>query len=143
MDARMRRGYLGLFGSEIDSLAQNYIVALTELRHEHNLKVKKGEFHITIASKPELQSLRNVGSLPSDDSNPLPGLAQLNDDLCRPSSSPVTFGIGSNQKGVYWVTVVWAGGQKFRTQLGLPVKHFHITLTTVDEHGIDKASAAD
>ncbi|KAG9125307.1 hypothetical protein FRC07_008165 [Ceratobasidium sp. 392] len=143
MNARMCRGYLGVFGSEIDTLARGYIATLTELRHEHDLKLKKGEYHITIASKPELQSLRSAGSLPSDDSNPLPGLAQLNDDLRRPSSSPITFGIGSNQKGVYWIAVVWAAGQKFRNQLGLPVKQFHITLTSTDEHEIDKASPTD
>ncbi|KAG9090198.1 hypothetical protein FRC06_001181 [Ceratobasidium sp. 370] len=143
MNARMCRSYLGVFGSEIDALAQSHIATLTELRHEHNLKLKQGEYHITIASKSELQSLRSTGALPSEDSKPFPGLAQLNDDLGRPSSSPIAFGLGSNQKGVYWVTIVWAAGQKFRSQMGLPVKQFHITLTSIDEHGIDKASGTD
>ncbi|KAG9086061.1 hypothetical protein FS749_003931, partial [Ceratobasidium sp. UAMH 11750] len=138
MNARMCRGYLGVFGSEIDTLARSHTVTLAGLCHEDNLKLKQGEYHITIASKPELQSLRSTGALPSEDSKSLPGLAQLNDDLGRPSSSPIAFGVGSNRKGVYWITVAWAAGQKFRRQLGLPVKQFHITLTSIDEHGIDK-----
>ncbi|QRW05852.1 ATP-dependent DNA ligase [Ceratobasidium sp. AG-Ba] len=136
MNARIYRGYLGVFGPEIDALARNFI-AMLQSRQE-NLKLKNGEYHITTASKFELQSLRSAGTLPSNDSDSLPGLTQLNNDLGRPSSSPIAYGIGGNQQGVYWVTVVWAAGQKLRSQWGLAVKHFHITLTSVDEHDIDK-----
>lgn len=145
MDARMCRGYLGIFGSQIDDIAKEYTKLLTEHfgANGQNLQLKGGEYHITIASKPELQELRASGTLsnPSDDTKTVPGIAQLNGDLQRPSSCPIVYGLGTNRKGVYWVTVAWAVGQRFRSQLNLPPKHFHITLTSVDEHGIDKVSS--
>jgi hypothetical protein len=140
MNARICRGYLGVFGPQVDALAREYTAILTELCYEQSLRLKPGEFHITIASKPELQSLRTAGTLSSDDPKTLGGLNQLKDELQRPGSSPVAYGLGGSQQGVYWITVVWAGGQKFRSQLGLLPKQFHITLTSADKHGIDKAS---
>ncbi|CAE6538863.1 unnamed protein product [Rhizoctonia solani] len=65
-------------------------------------------------------------------------LDQLNTDLEKATTSPIIYGLGTNRNGVYWVTISWATGQRFRTQLGLTPKQFHITLTSVDEHDIDK-----
>ncbi|KAF8603156.1 ATP dependent DNA ligase [Ceratobasidium sp. AG-I] len=134
MNARICRGYLGVFGPLIDDIAREYIATLKELYgspEQQPLKLKGGEYHITIASKPELQELRATGVISSDDLKTSLSLDVLNEDLQR-----------SNQQGVYWVTGVWAIGQRFRSQLGLPTKQFHITLTSIDKHGIDKVSAS-
>ncbi|KAF8760725.1 ATP dependent DNA ligase [Rhizoctonia solani] len=64
------------------------------------------------------------------------------DALEKTNTSPVIYGLGTNRNGVYWVTVAWALGQRFRAQLGLPPKQFHITLTSVDEHEIDKGPSS-
>jgi hypothetical protein len=136
----MSRGYLGVFGPQIDEIARVYIGVLTEHYGDQSLRLKHDEYHITIASKPELQRLRAAGTISSSSPNSIPGLTQLNNDLPRPSSSPIVYGLGTNRKGVYWVTVAWAAGQRFRSQLTLPPKQFHITLTSVDEHGVDKVS---
>lgn len=144
MNARICRGYLGVFGPLIDDIAREYIAALKELHggpEQQSLKIKGGEYHITIASKSELQGLRATGAIASDDLKSVLPLDALNADLQRPNMSPVIYGLGSNQQGVYWATGVWAAGQRFRSQLGLPPKEFHITLTSVDQHGINKVSA--
>lgn len=142
MNTRICRGYLGVFGPSIDNIAREYITALKELRglEQQSLRLKDGEYHITIASKPELQELRAAGTITSDDLKTSLSLEGLNDDLQRPNTSPIIYGLGSNQQGVYWATGVWAAGQRFRSQLGLPPKQFHVTLTSIDEHGIDKVS---
>ena len=145
MNARLCRGYLGVFGPPIDDIAREYIATLKELRggsKQEPLKLKGGEYHITIASKPELQELRAADTISSDGLKTSLSLDVLNQDLQRPNMSPIIYGLGSNQQGVYWVTVVWAAGQRFRSQLGLPAKQFHITLTSIDKHGIDKVSAS-
>lgn len=142
MNARICRGYLGIFGPSVDDIAREYIATLKELRgpEQQSLKLKGGEYHITIASKPELQELRAAGTISSDDLKSALPLDKLNDDLQRPSMSPIIYGLGSNQQGVYWATAAWAAGQRFRSQFGLPPKQFHVTLTSIDEHGIDKVS---
>lgn len=140
MKAQLRRGYLGVFGPEIDEIAREFTIMLTESYGDQKLQLKHAEYHITIASKPELQALRTTGALSSDEPTTIPGLVQLNNDLQRQSSTPIVYGLGTNRKGAYWVTVAWAAGQRFRSQLTLSPKQFHITLTSVDEHGIDKVS---
>ncbi|EKM61644.1 uncharacterized protein PHACADRAFT_51353, partial [Phanerochaete carnosa HHB-10118-sp] len=43
---------------------------------------------------------------------------------------------------VYFVVIIWAKGQQLRKTLGLPPKHFHITLSRQDAHGVDKGIAS-
>ncbi|KDN46366.1 hypothetical protein RSAG8_04310, partial [Rhizoctonia solani AG-8 WAC10335] len=138
MYTRICRGYLGVFGSRIDNIAKEYTQSLTEQYGSRNPQLKRGEYHITVVARHELQALRSNGTLPSNEPNAIPRLDQLNSDLEKAATSPIIYGLGTNRKGVYWVTVSWATGQRFRTQLGLPPKQFHITLTSVDEHDIDK-----
>ncbi|CAE6506924.1 unnamed protein product [Rhizoctonia solani] len=138
MNTRMCRGYLGVFGPQIDEIAKEYIRSLTGQYGNRNPQLKQDEYHITIIARHELRALRSNGTLPLNESNAIPSLDQLNSDLEKPNTSPIVYGLGTNRKGVYWVTVVWATGQRFRTQLGLLPKQFHITLTSVDEYDIDK-----
>ncbi|KAF8679916.1 ATP dependent DNA ligase [Rhizoctonia solani] len=142
MNTRMCRGYLGVFGPKIDEIANEYTQSLIDQNGDTNPQLKRGEYHITVASKHELQALRSNGTLALGESNPIPKLDQLNSALEKTNTSPVIYGLGTNRKGVYWVTVVWALGQRFRAQLGLPPKQFHITLTSVDEHEIDKGPSS-
>ncbi|KAL5640598.1 hypothetical protein ACGC1H_001169 [Rhizoctonia solani] len=137
MNTRICRGYLGVFGSRVDNIAKEYIQSLTEQYRNQNPRLKRGEYHITVVARHELQALRSNGTL-SSNTNTIPRLDQLNADLEKATTSPIIYGLGTNRKGVYWATVSWATGQRFRTQLGLPPKQFHITLTSVDEHDIDK-----
>ncbi|CAE6347854.1 unnamed protein product [Rhizoctonia solani] len=138
MYTRICRGYLGVFGSQIDNIAKEYTQSLVEQYAIRNLELKQGEYHITVAARHELQALRLNGALSSNEPKAIPRLDQLDSDLKKATTSPIVYGLGTNRKGVYWATVSWATGQRFRTQLGLPPKQFHITLTSVDEHDIDK-----
>ncbi|KAH7330622.1 hypothetical protein B0J17DRAFT_678834 [Rhizoctonia solani] len=142
MNARMCQGYLGVFGPQIDNIAKEYIQSLTEQYGNRSPQLKLDKYHITIVARHELQALRSVGTLTSNEPNVIPRLDQLNSDLEKANSSPSIYGLGTNRKGVYWVTVSWATGQRFRTQLGLSPKQFHITLTSVDEHDIDKGPSS-
>ncbi|KAF8971833.1 hypothetical protein BDZ97DRAFT_1901496 [Flammula alnicola] len=45
---------------------------------------------------------------------------------------------GKARAGIYWVVIIWAAGQQARKQLGLPAKHFHVTLSSNDIHDVDK-----
>ncbi|CAE7162005.1 unnamed protein product [Rhizoctonia solani] len=138
MYTRICRGYLGVFGSKIDNIAEEYIQALTEQYGNRNPQLKRGEYHITVVARHEFQALRSNGTILSNEPSAIPRLEQLNGDLEKATTSPIVYGLGTNRKGVYWATVSWAAGQRFRTQLGLSPKQFHITLTSVDEHDIDK-----
>ncbi|KAJ1310711.1 hypothetical protein OPQ81_009235 [Rhizoctonia solani] len=142
MNTRICRGYLGVFGAHIDRIAQEYTQALIEQYGYQNSQLKQGEYHITVIARHELQALRSKGALPLNEHNSIPRLDQLNSDLEKANTSPIVYGLGTNRKGVYWVTVSWATGQRFRTQLGLPPKQFHITLTPKDEHDIDKGPSS-
>lgn len=80
-------------------------------------------YHITVLTKDELRNISN------DKVNELaPELRHIH-----------AAGIGGNpQAGVLYVVVIWAAGQQLRKQLGLPPKHFHITLSDKDDHDMDK-----
>ncbi|CAE6464253.1 unnamed protein product [Rhizoctonia solani] len=142
MNMRMCRGYLGVFGPKIDDISKEYVQSLMDQYGNRNPQLKQDEHHITVVSRHELQALRSNGTLSSNELNAIPKLDQLNNDLEKANTSPVVYGLGTNRKGVYWVTIAWASGQRFRTQLGLPPKQFHITLTSVDEHDIDKGPSS-
>lgn len=83
-------------------------------------------YHITLFSKSELKEFSN------EQQAQLAGLQ---------TSGPRIFsaGIGGREKqDVWFVVVVWAGGQAIRKQFRLPPKHFHITLSAQDVHNVDK-----
>jgi atypical dual specificity phosphatase len=49
----------------------------------------------------------------------------------------MALGLGGNPD-VFFVVIVWAAGQLFRKQLGLPPKQFYITLSPQDDYDLDK-----
>ncbi|TFK67350.1 hypothetical protein BDN72DRAFT_843206 [Pluteus cervinus] len=107
----------------------------------------KPPYHVTLFSKEELARLGKEKVLKALDA---PGVSistsEPKSELRHnaPLSSQVqppfqhvfhALGVGASQKkGIYFVVVVWAGGQRLRKQFGLGPKEFHITLSESDEH---------
>ncbi|KAF9269039.1 ATP dependent DNA ligase [Marasmius fiardii PR-910] len=117
------RGFIGLVGDHIDALAST---ASQNSRLEARILDAKSPFHITIITKDELRN----GNIPETS-------LQLNQPV--DTSRIFLAGVGGNaRKGVYFGVVIWAAGQQIRKRLGLGPKNFHITLTTTDDHEMDK-----
>ncbi|KAJ7819940.1 ATP dependent DNA ligase [Mycena olivaceomarginata] len=57
------------------------------------------------------------------------------------TSTILSLGLGGNPD-VFFVVVIWAAGQLFRKQVGLPPKQFHIVLSAQDDLGLDKGVAS-
>ncbi|KAH6911163.1 ATP dependent DNA ligase [Coprinopsis sp. MPI-PUGE-AT-0042] len=121
------RGCLALVGGTINKIAQDALeIALT---HDADLSLPSFQpnrsmaYHITFLTKDELRCIPNNKVI----------------DLAPDTRHVHAAGIGGNpQAGVFYVVVIWAAGQQLRKQLGLPPKHFHITLSDKDEHEMDK-----
>ena len=115
------RGVLGLVGPPIDDLARGVAESaqrLMKIPLKHQVP-----YHVTLLTKAELREI------PSD------RLDKLLVDTRHIHSA----GTGGNpDAGVLFVVIIWAAGQHLRKQLGLPPKHFHITLSAQDNHDMDK-----
>ncbi|KAJ3544850.1 hypothetical protein NMY22_g2641 [Coprinellus aureogranulatus] len=82
------------------------------------------DYHVTLLSKAEVRSV-------AEDRPRVAPRGSTQGAYCA--------GIGGNRDvGVLYLVVIWAAGQQLRKQLGLPPKHFHITLTDNDDHDMDK-----
>ncbi|KAJ3506715.1 hypothetical protein NLJ89_g6711 [Agrocybe chaxingu] len=117
------RGALALVGPYIDTIANN---ALTSGVIKEKFDPLNSAFHITLVTKDELRSLsaEKISTIELD------------------TRHIFSIGLGGRPKaGVYWVAIIWAAGQRIRKQLGLPPKHFHITLLANDVHDVDKGVA--
>ena len=118
------RGGVALSGSGIDDLATASLRSSVIDTNSFSL-INPREYHITLLTKDELRTVA------------LEKLASLTSEL--DTRHIFSLGIGGKSRGgVYWVVIIWAVGQQIRKQLGLPPKHFHITLSSSDEHDIDK-----
>lgn len=118
------RGVLGLIGPSIDDLALRDALESVQCLTNTSLKYQ-APYHVTFLTKAELREI------PSD------RLDKLQADTRHIHSA----GIGGNlDTGVLFVVIIWAAGQHLRKQLGLPPKHFHITLSAQDKHDMDKGS---
>ncbi|KAG6911294.1 hypothetical protein DXG01_002133 [Tephrocybe rancida] len=118
---RTARGILGAVGSDVDTLAENALGTLDKIcgvRLPH-----RGPYHITLLSKDELKNL------------PSEALQGIQTDMRHIHYAGVG---GRRHDNIYYVVVVWASGQQIRKQLGLPPKNFHITLSSHDNHDMDK-----
>jgi atypical dual specificity phosphatase len=115
------RGVLGLVGPSIDDLATG---ALESAQRLMKAAIKhQPPYHVTLFTKAELRGI------PSD------RLDKLQADTRYIHSA----GIGGNpDTGILFMVIIWAAGQHLRKQFGLPPKHFHITLSTQDNHDMDK-----
>ncbi|TFK21556.1 ATP dependent DNA ligase [Coprinopsis marcescibilis] len=116
------RGVLALVGPRITNIVQETIQSPSNKRHRLPYD-PSASYHITLLTKDELRQI------PSDK------IASLEVDLRY--VFPVGLG-GNRDSSVIYIVVIWAAGQQLRKQLGLPPKHFHITLSPKDDHDMDK-----
>ncbi|KAG6811463.1 hypothetical protein H0H92_007286 [Tricholoma furcatifolium] len=117
---RWARGIFGAVGTLVDAFAQQGLENLAtygiSLPH-------RGPYHITLFNKDELKKV------PSD------ALQKLEVD----SQHLHYAGIGGKRDAeVFYAVIIWAAGQQVRKQYGFPPKNFHITLSTNDDHAMDK-----
>ncbi|KAG7382551.1 Dual specificity protein phosphatase 23 [Phytophthora pseudosyringae] len=95
----------------------------------------EGEWHLTLVTKDELRGL---------------SAAAVQEALNSVSTRCFAIGLGGgggatrdlNPNGEYFVVCVWPKAQAFRTKLGLPLKDFHVSVSTANSHDIDKTSDA-
>ncbi|KAI0640248.1 ATP dependent DNA ligase [Trametes polyzona] len=122
------RGYIALVGPRVDAVARAAIAHFARrsyAQHASLLCDQASSFHITVLTKDELR-----------DESVKPALPPLGSVDTRHLHF---VGIGGNVKtGTFFVAVVWPAGQVLRTRLGLGVKHFHITISSQDDHRINK-----
>ncbi|KAJ3187298.1 hypothetical protein HDU85_006586 [Gaertneriomyces sp. JEL0708] len=111
------RGYLGLFGPAIDSMAADEIPAPRQAT----------PFHVTLFSKDELKSRKSE-------------IDQLNISTVV-VAIPVDLGLGK-RGDVYFKVLWWPQGNDLRSSAGLPAKDFHITLSAADKHDVDKGCSS-
>ena len=117
-------GYIGAFGPRIDAIA-NEIVGTTTIATPQT-----SPYHITLLSKNEIRQITTDGSI---------NLDELTENASRVDTRAIfSLGLGGDPKNVCWIVMIWNAGNMFRKKYGLPCKQFHITLTDVDDHGIDK-----
>ncbi|KAJ7664914.1 ATP dependent DNA ligase [Mycena rosella] len=112
-------GILGLVGPAIDEIALQGLHSAPLEFHKSRL----APYYVILLSKEELKGRSSDELISVDIKNIMP------------------LGIGGNSS-VFFVVIVWAAGQLFRKQLGLPPKQFHITLSARDDHDLDKGVAS-
>ncbi|KAG6874366.1 hypothetical protein C0995_015102 [Termitomyces sp. Mi166 len=117
---RTARGIFGAVGSGVDAMAEKGLEALLSLGV--NLP-RRGSYHITLFTKEELKNISSEA------------LQTIQVDLLHIHYPGVG---GKPKEEVYFVVIIWAAGQQIRKQFGLPPKNFHITLSTNDNHNMDK-----
>ncbi|KAF8079132.1 ATP dependent DNA ligase [Lyophyllum atratum] len=115
------RGVLGLVGSLVDTFAENALGSLHAITT--TLSSSSAPYHITLFSKAELKAI------------PADRLQKIEADTRHVHYVGVG---GSTNSGVFFVAIIWAAGQRIRKQFGLSPKHFHITLSTKDDHDADR-----
>ncbi|KAJ7665047.1 ATP dependent DNA ligase [Mycena polygramma] len=108
---------LGLVGGGVNNIARQALLSTPLDFPKSSL-----EYHITLLSKEELESLS-----PN----------QLAKAEALSTRNVMALGLGGTAS-VFFVVIVWAAGQLFRKQVGLPPKQFHITLSAQDNQDLDK-----
>ncbi|KAE8877593.1 hypothetical protein PF005_g15217 [Phytophthora fragariae] len=132
------RGCLALqFGA--DSTMKQAVRAMLGLgplnTQRHFAMLLEDEWHLTLVTKEELQGLS------ADAVQEAMGLSPT-----RCFAIGLGGGGGAttdlNPSGVYFVVCVWPKAQAFRVKYGLPLKDFHVSVSTANRHDIDKTSDA-
>ena len=119
------RGYIGAFGPRIDTLA-NEITGPAGIT-----TTPPFPYHITVITKDELRQLTADSTEKAD---------ELNENAARIDTKQIfSLGLGGDPKGVCWVVIIWNAGNIFRKKYGLSPKQFHITLSSNDDHSLDKS----
>jgi len=117
-------GYIGAFGPRIDTIV-NEIVSQTTISTPQT-----SPYHITLLTKNEIRQMTTDGSI---------NLNELTENATRVETKSIfTLGLGGDPKGVCWIVILWNAGNMFRKKYNLPCKQFHITLSDIDDHTVDK-----
>ncbi|KAL4094594.1 hypothetical protein PRIC1_010252 [Phytophthora ramorum] len=120
-----------------DSLVKREIRMMLGLdsRQSRFAMFSEDEWHMTLVTKDELRELSSDAVQEAMESLPtrcfaigLGGGDGATQDL--------------NPSGVYFVVCVWPKAQTFRAKHGLPLKDFHVSVSTANRHDIDKTSGA-
>ncbi|KAL4150633.1 hypothetical protein PRNP1_010034 [Phytophthora ramorum] len=120
-----------------DSLVKREIRTMLGLdsRRSRFAMLPEDEWHMTLVTKDELRELSSDAVQEAMESLPtrcfaigLGGGDGATQDL--------------NPSGVYFVVCVWPKAQTFRAKHGLPLKDFHVSVSTANRHDIDKTSGA-
>lgn len=127
------RGSIALVGQEVDHAAQIILQSATCLEHQNQgYAPAEVPYHLTLVTKSELRSLASPLEVV------LEGLRKsMADDI--PKVHYLGLG-GASHAGetALFIVCIWAKGQQLRRLLGLPPKHFHVTLSAQDVHDVDK-----
>jgi len=92
---------------------------------DYNFIRTMSPFHITLFHKQELRQLEG-------------GDTKIPKTFDQISTTFYPLGL-SYINEIVFIPVLWPGGQKLRSSLGLPLKDFHITLSDKDCHDLDKS----
>lgn len=112
------RGYIGLFGPEIDAMAEASIFPVAR---------QVTPFHVTLITKNELCNMAKIDV----------------ENLMKEDFRYNIVDLGLCQRGeVYFRAIWWPQGEALRTEQGLPAKDFHITVSMTDNHYVDKSVSA-
>lgn len=117
-------GYIGVFGPRIDSIANEVSTAAGITT------VPPFPYHITLLTKDELRQL-TADSVEKAD-------ALYENARGIDIKQIFSLGLGGDSQGICWVVMIWNAGNIFRKKYGLPMKQFHITLSSNDNHTLDK-----
>jgi atypical dual specificity phosphatase len=118
-------GYIGAFGPRIDTIA-NEVATNAGITI-----VPSSPYHITLITKDELRQLTIDLTDKIDD---------LYENATRIDTKQIfSLGLGGDPKSVCWVVIIWNAGNIFRKKYGLSCKQFHITLSSNDNHSLDKS----
>lgn len=118
-------GGYALLGPSIDKMVQTALSVKQGLLNEMHVPTSSG-YHITIVTKHEMRSLS-------------PEQRQEISFVIPDTQHLFSAGVGGRlHTEVYWVVVIWNAGQQIRKRLGLPPKHFHVTISSNNLHEVDK-----
>ena len=117
---RLVQGCVALAGPTVDNIAATYSSTISS--------PSRLPPHITLFTKSELRTL--LDNMATKDANSVIPAVDI--------SYLIPIGL-STKRDVSFVVVVWNAGQAARKKAGLPPKDFHITLSSVDDHSLDKS----
>lgn len=108
-------------------LRGNYIDEIAESTPSSSLRKPKTPYHVTVFTKAEIQKLGDGRK------------TEVDQYLRNPPSMtlPIDLGVGI-QGSVTFNVIFWPQGDELRARFGLPRKDFHITLSSRDNHDIEK-----
>ncbi|KAK1946650.1 Dual specificity protein phosphatase 23 [Phytophthora citrophthora] len=119
---------------EIRAMLRQHVDSANEEDKSRFTLLPEDEWHMTLVTKEELRGLSS----------------SARHEAIETSTRFFTVGLGGGRGvatdfkagAVIFVVCVWPKAQAFRTKYGLPLKDFHVSLSTTNRHDIDKTSDA-